>query len=110
MGENCISYFIFICHISDFRFHMNIIMRVGVGIVVQPRTSRTAYQVHVLLCNVMVPLLPPVNCVEDSWGWRLHATSAQLAARFTSECSMHLSGTKKKKKKATHDSTRVCVC
>jgi hypothetical protein len=29
-----------------------------------------------MLCN-MVPLLPPVNCVEDSWGWRLHATSAQ---------------------------------
>jgi hypothetical protein len=24
----------------------------------------------------MVPLLPPVNCVEDSWGWWLHATSA----------------------------------
>jgi hypothetical protein len=24
----------------------------------------------------MVPLLPPINCVEDSWGWRLHATSA----------------------------------
>jgi hypothetical protein len=26
-----------------------------------------------LVCYVMVPLLPPVNCVEDSWGWRLHA-------------------------------------
>jgi hypothetical protein len=24
----------------------------------------------------MVPLLPPVNCVGDSWGWWLHATSA----------------------------------
>jgi hypothetical protein len=33
----------------------------------------------------MVPLLPPINCVEDSWGWLLHATSAQLAARLTSE-------------------------
>jgi hypothetical protein len=29
-----------------------------------------------MLSNVMVPLLPPVNCVEDSWGWWLHATSA----------------------------------
>jgi hypothetical protein len=29
-----------------------------------------------MLCYVMVPLLPPVNCVEDSWGWWLHATSA----------------------------------
>jgi hypothetical protein len=32
---------------------------------------------YVRLCYVMVPLLPPVNCVGDSWGWRLHATSAQ---------------------------------
>jgi hypothetical protein len=23
---------------------------------------------YVMLCYVMVPLLPPVNCVEDSWG------------------------------------------
>jgi hypothetical protein len=30
----------------------------------------------VMLCYVMMPLLPPVNCVEDSWGWWLHATSA----------------------------------
>jgi hypothetical protein len=30
-----------------------------------------------MLCYVvMVPLLLPVNCVEDSWGWWLHATSA----------------------------------
>jgi hypothetical protein len=29
-----------------------------------------------MLCYVMVPLLPPVNCVEDSWGWWLHPTSA----------------------------------
>jgi hypothetical protein len=42
----------------------------------------------VVLCYyVMVPLLPPVNCVGDSWGWRLHATSAQWAARLTSEHS-----------------------
>jgi hypothetical protein len=39
----------------------------------------------VMLCYVMVPLLPPINCVEDSWGWRLYAASAQLAARLTSE-------------------------
>jgi hypothetical protein len=25
-------------------------------------------EVYVMLCYVMVPLLPPVNCVEDSWG------------------------------------------
>jgi hypothetical protein len=31
---------------------------------------------YVMLCYVMVPLLPPVNCVEDRWGWWLHATSA----------------------------------
>jgi hypothetical protein len=31
---------------------------------------------YVRLGYVMVPLLPPVNCVEDSWGWWLHATSA----------------------------------
>jgi hypothetical protein len=45
----------------------------------------------IMLCYVMVPLLPPVNCVEDSWGWWLHATSAQLAARLTSEYSMRCS-------------------
>jgi hypothetical protein len=32
--------------------------------------------VIVMLCYVMVPLLPPINCVEDSWRWQLHATSA----------------------------------
>jgi hypothetical protein len=31
---------------------------------------------YVMLCYIMVPLLPPVNYVEDSWGWWLHATSA----------------------------------
>jgi hypothetical protein len=54
---------------------------------------------YILCFVIMVPLLPPINnCVynlfrsrpvissvhndvEDSWGWRLHATSAQLAAR-----------------------------
>jgi NADH:ubiquinone oxidoreductase subunit 6 (subunit J) len=38
--------------------------------------------VMIMLRYVMVPLLPSVNCVEDSWGWRLHATSAQWAARL----------------------------
>jgi hypothetical protein len=42
--------------------------------------TRTHY---VMLCYVMVPILPPVNCVEDSWGWRLHARSAQWVARLT---------------------------
>jgi hypothetical protein len=46
---------------------------------------------YVMLCYVMVPLLQPINCVEDSWGWRRHATSAQLAARLTSEYSMRSS-------------------
>jgi hypothetical protein len=47
------------------------VCRVGQGAARQPTCS------YVMLCYVMVPLLPPVNCVEDSWGWRLHATSAQ---------------------------------
>jgi hypothetical protein len=34
------------------------------------------------LCYVMVPLLlPPVNCVEDSWGWWLHATLSTSGCR-----------------------------
>jgi hypothetical protein len=32
---------------------------------------------RVMLCYVMVPLLSPINYVEDSWGWRLQGTHAK---------------------------------
>jgi hypothetical protein len=41
-----------------------------------PVCSRGGTRGTLMLCYVMVPLLPPVDCVEDSWGWGTHATSA----------------------------------
>jgi hypothetical protein len=62
-----------------------------------------------MLCYVMVPLLPPVNCVEHSWGWRLHATSAQLAARLTSDHSNENSHTHSNENSHNHSQGYVML-
>jgi hypothetical protein len=66
--------------VSVIRVRGRVRVRVRVRIIL-PDSAGAAIRVSVIiilvmLCYVMVPLLPPVNCVGDSWGRWLHATSA----------------------------------